>query len=85
MCTANLATALPSSQAGIGPFEFFCAETMVLYGLQHAQAAAFALLVHAVLIIPVVVAGLACLARENLTFRGLVSEATGRIRQAEVS
>jgi len=85
MCTANLATALPSSQAGIGPFGFFCAETMILYGLSPAEAGAFALLVHAVLIILVVVTGLACLARDNLTFGGLVSDATGRVRSVEVS
>ncbi|MSQ10728.1 MAG: flippase-like domain-containing protein [Dehalococcoidia bacterium] len=83
MCTANLATALPSSQAGIGPFEFFCAETLVLYGLSPTESAAFALLVHAVLIIPVVIAGLIYLAQENLSFRGLLSEASGPARQPE--
>lgn len=83
MCTANLATALPSSQAGIGPFEFFCAQTMTLYGLPPGQAAAFALLVHAVLIVPVVLAGLWCLARENLSVWGLLAQATGPAQPAE--
>ena len=72
MCTANLATALPSSQAGIGPFEFFCAETLVLYGVAPAPAAAYALLVHLVLVLPITCAGLAYLVREHLPLASLM-------------
>lgn len=84
MATANLATALPSSQAGIGPFEFFASETLVLYGTPPAQAVAFALLVHLVLILPVVLAGFVYLARENLSLAGLLQRASGTAPQPEV-
>ncbi len=75
MATANLATALPSSQAGIGPFEFFCAETLQLYGLPAGDAVTFALLVHVVLIVPVVVAGLGYLAREQVSLSTVAERA----------
>lgn len=84
MCTANLVTALPSSQAGIGPFELACSETLKLFGLPPHQAVAFALLVHVVLIVPVVVLGLLFLTRENLSLRGLVAQASAPAAQTEV-
>ncbi|MBI2887142.1 MAG: flippase-like domain-containing protein [Chloroflexi bacterium] len=75
MSVANLATTLPSSQAGIGPFEYFSAQTLMVFGVDAAVAAAYALLVHAVLIVPVVLLGLAYLWQEGLSLAQVVREA----------
>ena len=73
MALANLATALPSSQAGIGPFEYFAAQTLILFGTDPSVAASYALLVHAVLILPVTLAGFLLLWREQISFRQLTA------------
>lgn len=55
---ANLAIAVPSSAGGIGPFEFFARETAVHFGADPAAATAYALVLHATLLVPVALAGL---------------------------
>ena len=75
MAVANLATAVPSSQAGIGPFEYFCALTLILFGMDTSLAAAYALLVHVVLILPIVFLGLGYLWLEQLSLAQVVQRA----------
>jgi len=55
---ANLALTAPSSQGGIGPFEFFAAQALIAAGMGNSAAVAFALATHAVVILPVSVLGL---------------------------
>lgn len=76
MAAGNLATALPSSQAGIGPFEYFTAQTFVAFGTASSMAAVFAVLVHAVLIVPVVLLGLVFLWFEQLSLGQVVRNAS---------
>jgi hypothetical protein len=68
MAAANLATSIPASQGGIGPFEYFCAQTFLAFGTAPGVAIAYALVVHAVLILPVVLAGFFHLWRQGLDF-----------------
>ncbi|MBI4200720.1 MAG: flippase-like domain-containing protein [Chloroflexi bacterium] len=56
--TSNLATALPSSSGGIGPFEFFAAATLVVLGAPAETAAAYAVALHVTLLVPVTLLGL---------------------------
>ena len=56
--TSNLATSFPSSQGGIGPFEFFAASTLVVLGVQGESATAYAFTLHAVLLVPVTLMGI---------------------------
>lgn len=72
MAVANLATTLPSSQAGIGPFEYFCAQTFLVFGTEPSLAAAYAVLIHWVLILPVTFLGLAYLWSEQLSLAQVV-------------
>ncbi|MFQ5861043.1 MAG: hypothetical protein ACE5IG_05790, partial [Dehalococcoidia bacterium] len=65
--TANLALTLPSSQGGVGPFEFFAKTTLVVLGLGGGVASAYALALHVVLIVPITVLGLAYLWWANLS------------------
>jgi uncharacterized protein (TIRG00374 family) len=63
---ANLAITAPSSQGGIGPYEFFAAQTMIFAGASASVAAAFALAVHALVILPITFVGLFFLWRMHL-------------------
>lgn len=60
ICLVNLATALPLAPAGLGAFELVLIELLVMVGIHSATAAAATITLHAVLVVPVVVAGLIC-------------------------
>jgi hypothetical protein len=64
---ANLAITLPSTSGGIGPFEALAKETLVFVGVGTSAAAAYAVALHALLLLPVVAAGLAFLWLINLS------------------
>ena len=69
---SNLAAALPASQGGVGPFEFFTALALVLVGVDGGSASAYAVVLHATQILPVVAAGLVHLAFRGLSFGELL-------------
>jgi uncharacterized protein (TIRG00374 family) len=56
--TANLAITLPSSQGGIGPFEFFAAQTLIAFGVPDDTATAYAFVAHATVLLPVIPLGM---------------------------
>ncbi len=68
---SNLATALPSSQGSVGPFEFFAALALVSMGVGSGVASAYAVVLHLALLLPVIVAGLAHLATQSVSLRQL--------------
>ena len=76
--TSNLATSLPSSQGGIGPFEFFAIGTLVVLGVSAPVATAYTITMHLALLVPVVVVGLAILWWQNVSFRDLSYMGRGR-------
>jgi uncharacterized membrane protein YbhN (UPF0104 family) len=55
--TGTLATLLPSSPGYVGTFDYFAMLGLTAYGASRSVAAAFALLVHLVLWVPVTVIG----------------------------
>jgi uncharacterized membrane protein YbhN (UPF0104 family) len=69
---ANIATSIPSSQGGIGPFEFFAIGTLVISGVSPTIATAYTITMHLTLLVPVVIAGLAILWIQNVNFRDLI-------------
>ena len=71
----NLALALPSTPASAGPFEGATVAVLILAGVAKGPAVAFALLYHAVQVIPVTVVGVAVLSRLGMTLRGLPARA----------
>ena len=74
--TSNLSTALPISIGGIGPFELIAQQTLGVMGVGAAVAASYALVVHLVALwLPVNLAGLAFMWRENLSLRQLTAAA----------
>lgn len=55
---ANLSVSIPSSQGGLGPFEFFVRETLVFSGIAAPLATAYALVLHATILLTMIVAGI---------------------------
>jgi len=58
MAAGNLALTVPSSQGGIGPFEYFAKQVLLFAGIGASAAAVFTIAVHAMVILPVIVLGL---------------------------
>ena len=83
MVIANLATVLPSPPGYVGTFDIALQGTLTeSFGVPEVTAGAFTLLAHAVLLVPVVVAGLALLSWEDLSFRGLTR---GRVERRDLA
>jgi uncharacterized protein (TIRG00374 family) len=77
MVIANFVTVLPSAPGYVGTFDLFLKQTLVdSFNVPDATAAAFTILAHTVLLVPVVVGGLLILSFEDLSWRGL---ARGRV------
>ncbi len=74
--TSNLSTAFPVSIGGIGPFEIIAQQTLSIMGVDSAVAASYALVTHLVALwLPVNLAGLVLMWRENLSLKQLTSSA----------
>jgi len=55
---ANLALSIPSSQGGVGPFQWVAKEALLRFGVTANAAAAYALALHVLLVVPVTLVGL---------------------------
>lgn len=64
---SNLATSIPASQGAVGPFEFFATLSLVFLGVGTDLALAYAIVLHAALLLPVIGAGLLHLAMARLS------------------
>ncbi|MCE2469978.1 MAG: flippase-like domain-containing protein [Dehalococcoidia bacterium] len=76
---SNLATALPSSQGAVGPFEFFAVLSLEALGVGVGLATAYAVVLHLAVLLPPIAVGLGYLAVRGIAFGQL----TGRRRTAE--
>jgi len=82
LSAGNLALAAPSSQGGIGPFEFFAKQVLVFAGVGANAAAAYSLAVHALVILPITVLGLIFLSIIHVSLSRAVSGASSADAQA---
>ena len=64
---ANLAIAVIATQGGVGPFEVVTRETVAFFGVESGAASAYAVALHALLLIPVIALGLYFLWAINLS------------------
>ena len=70
--TSNLATSVPSSIGGIGPFEVVAQQTLMALGVGASVAGAYVGFLHLVALwLPVNLAGLVLLWQQNLSLKGL--------------
>lgn len=77
VAASNLATAVPSSSGGIGPFELLAKETLVRAGVGAGLAAAYAVVIHATLWVPVTIAGAILLILEGVPLREVLRPTSG--------
>ena len=64
---SNLATALPTSQGGIGPFEFFATLTLLAFNIEVNLAGTYVMVLHLVLLVPITLIGLLVLWRDSIS------------------
>jgi len=64
---ANLAIAVIATQGGVGPFEFVTQQTAIYFGVESGAASAYAVALHALVLIPVIALGLYFLWSINLS------------------
>ena len=77
VAASNLATAVPSSSGGIGPFELLAKETLVRAGVGAGLATAYAIVIHATLWVPVTIAGAILLILEGVPLREVLRPTSG--------
>jgi len=65
----NLGVSIPSSPGYLGTFEFFCARTMNLFGIPSNLSVSYAILMHAVVFVPVTLLGLFFMWKEQFSFK----------------
>jgi uncharacterized protein (TIRG00374 family) len=83
---ANLALLVPSSPGGIGNFEYFCIQVLVFYAVDGNLARAYAITVHAALLIPIILLGFYFLWMENISLADLArrpASETGQSRNLQ--
>ena len=90
---ANLAISVLASQGGIGPFEFVTKQTLISAGVATSTATAYAIGLHALVLLPVILLGLYFLGTMGLSLGEMFRRSTdasaaadpaGRLPQEEV-
>jgi uncharacterized protein (TIRG00374 family) len=68
LAVSNLGMMIPSSPGAIGTFEFFAAKSATLFTGNPAVSLSYAILVHALWVIPLTILGLVYMIKENVSF-----------------
>ncbi len=71
LALSNLATSIPSSQGAVGPFELFAVLALEGLGVSAGIASAYAVVLHAAVLVPPIVVGLLHLAMRGVTLAQL--------------
>jgi uncharacterized protein (TIRG00374 family) len=69
----NIGILIPSAPGYIGAFEFFCISALAIFSIEQSVALSYAIVLHAVLFIPITAIGIFYFGKENLKF----AEVTG--------
>jgi uncharacterized protein (TIRG00374 family) len=64
----NLGIMIPSAPGYVGTFEFFCISVFGIFSVEKSIALSFAIVLHAVLFIPITIVGMIYFWKENLSF-----------------
>lgn len=68
LAVSNLGMMIPSSPGAVGTFEFFAAKSTTLFTGNPASSLSYAILVHALWVIPLTILGLVYMMKENVSF-----------------
>ena len=69
---SNLAWALLMTPGGLGPFDYFCQQTLIYFGVAEAVATSYVLALHAIILLPMIALGFVFLWMENLSLAKIV-------------
>jgi uncharacterized protein (TIRG00374 family) len=69
---SNLAWALLMTPGGLGPFDYFCQQTLIRFGAEQAVATSYVIALHAVILLPMIVLGFIFLGMENISLSKIV-------------
>ena len=76
MIIVNIGILIPSAPGYIGAFEFFCISALGIFAVEKSIALSFAIVLHAVLFVPITVIGIFYFWKENLN----LSDITGVVK-----
>lgn len=74
LAVVHLGLVVPTSPARIGVFHYLCLLALLFLGVEESQALAYGLVLHSIVVLPIIGAGLACVWRENLSLFRLAAE-----------
>ena len=74
LAVSNLATSLPSSQGGIGPFEFFAVIVLEALGVNPEVALAYVIVLHFTVLAPTTIAGLLHIMAKGIGLKQLINK-----------
>jgi uncharacterized protein (TIRG00374 family) len=78
LTVVHLGLVVPTSPARIGVFHYLCLLSLSVLGVDESQALAYGFVLHLIVVLPLIGAGLVCLWKENLSLYRLVAEVEGR-------
>lgn len=73
----HLGLVVPSSPARIGVFHYLALLALSVFGVDRSLALAYGLILHLVVVVPIIIAGLFCLWKENITLYGFAQDGGG--------
>lgn len=77
LTVVHLGLVVPTSPARIGVFHYLCLLALSLLGVEESLALAFGLVLHGIVVLPILAAGLLCLWKENLSLYRLAADVEG--------
>jgi uncharacterized membrane protein YbhN (UPF0104 family) len=84
MAVTNLGILVPSTPGFVGPFHYFCMQSLVVLGVTGVTASSYAITVHALFCIPITVWGLGVILRYGMEL-GRVTALAGDARKRTVT
>jgi uncharacterized protein (TIRG00374 family) len=74
LTVVHLGLVVPTSPARVGVFHYLCLLALVLVGVEESLALAYGFVLHAIVVLPVILVGMLCLWRQNLSLYRLLAE-----------
>lgn len=78
LAVIHLGLVVPSSPARIGVFHYLCVLSLSVFGVERSLALAYGFILHFIVVLPVIFAGIFCVWRESLSLYRVVTEVEGK-------
>ncbi len=74
----HIGLVVPSSPGRLGVFQYLCVLSLSVFGVEGALALAYGFVLHFIVVLPVILAGVLCLWKENVTLYRLIRQVGDR-------